>query len=180
MTGSAMRARNTLGGALLGLGAGTAVVLSWLLTTKHPPIAEVLNLLGVFTATGAIFGILLAQFLGREAAPGLAARNASLTLEARIEHQAQALRNAADNMRAIEREIAAREQLVEKLAADAATHEHLLDVTRQEAEAIARTLRGELARSDTRARREQLLFGLVFFALGVTASVALALLGVGG
>jgi hypothetical protein len=53
-------------------------------------------------------------------------------------------------------------------------------VTRQEAEAIALTLCGELARSDTRARREQILFGLVFFALGVAASIALALLGVGG
>jgi hypothetical protein len=171
--------RNTLGGAALGLASGTTIVLSWLLTAKHPSIADILNLLGVFTATGGIFGVLLAQFLHREVAPGLAARDESLTLESRIDHQARALRNAADNMRAIEGEIAARQQLVEKLAADAATQEYLLDVTRQEAEAIARTLRGELARSDTRARREQLLFGLLFFALGIAASVALALLGVG-
>jgi hypothetical protein len=73
----------------------------------------------------------------------------------------------------IEREIDARKRVLDQLGRDAEVQRQLLSVERDEAQAIALVLRSEIDRSNRNARRDQIILGVIFFALGVLATILL-------
>ena len=68
------------------------------------------------------------------------------TLESRISELSTLLINSAQRIGEIESEVRRRQELVEKLQTDAETAKRLSAVNKEQAEAIAQTLRGELKR----------------------------------
>lgn len=89
-----------------------------------------------------------------------------LVLEHRIERLTEYLRSAASSIAAIEQEIALRKQLVDQLKADAATAEQLKTVNREQANAIAQTLQGQLRQRDDDTWRAELVGNIMLTVFG--------------
>jgi chromosome segregation ATPase len=93
------------------------------------------------------------------------------TLQERIKDLASDLSGAAASIDAIQRDIAARQSVVEKLEQNATEYERLARLSRDEVEAVAQALRAEIGRGNRRSTVVQFLLnfaqGAFFFAAGV-------------
>lgn len=72
------------------------------------------------------------------------------TIEERVENLSASLKSTAQIITQIEQEVTSRQELVEKLKRDAQTARQLAKLNREEAEAVAQAIRGEIERSDER------------------------------
>lgn len=95
----------------------------------------------------------------------------SPTLEQRISELSASLVSASGVVAEIEEEVRARQELVERLKGDAERAETLASLHSEEVDAVAQTLRAELAWLDRRSLKSNLLIGSASFVLGIVASV---------
>ncbi len=102
-------------------------------------------------------------------------RPTSETLEQRIARLTTALSEAVTLISSIEAEINRRKALVTQLQSDIDTYNQVVSLKASEVEAVSQMLRGELKRSSAVALTQNIILGVVFFALGVGATVLLAL-----
>jgi hypothetical protein len=98
------------------------------------------------------------------------------TLTDKIATLAASLNTAALAIDEVDREVQARRALVTQLENDAARDSQISALHRQEVEAIAQTLRGELDLAGRRSFRSGLIQNAVFFALGIGASILVSVL----
>jgi hypothetical protein len=88
------------------------------------------------------------------------------TVDQRIIRLTSALSKAARMIQEVEAEIREHGELVDKLRRDAETYEKLKDLHREEVEAVAQTLKGELVEQGRRSRWGDVLMGTAFLFLG--------------
>lgn len=98
------------------------------------------------------------------------------SLPARIEELAATLTDTSDAIREIEKELAARRELVKQLEDDATRYEELAKVNEEGFKAVMEMLQKEFQASEKRSLRATAMQGLVFFVLGVAATATVALL----
>jgi septal ring factor EnvC (AmiA/AmiB activator) len=96
--------------------------------------------------------------------------------EQRIARLTTALSESSHVIQEIEAEMKDRTELVEKLKRDAETYERLRNINREEAEAVAQALGGELRKEGRRSLLTNFLMNFVFFVLGVITTIALSVL----
>jgi hypothetical protein len=118
----------------------------------------ILAIMGVYTLLDAI---------GRTEDPWLGPRP---TAEDRVKTLLAALSDSTKVIREIERELKARSALAERLQSDVARHEELLNLNREEVEAVAQTLRIEVRREGRRGFWLSIATHTVFFGLGIAAA----------
>lgn len=91
-------------------------------------------------------------------------------LEERIDALATSLTDASQTITEIEGEIEARQELVLELREDAETYERLASLHRDEVEAVAQALEGELEEESGESFWKNFLMSFAFFILGVVMS----------
>jgi hypothetical protein len=96
--------------------------------------------------------------------------------EQRIRRLISALSEAATTVEQIEDEIRERHELAQQLQADVRKYERLREVNQEEVEAVAQVLGGELRKGERRSFLTGFLLNLVFFVLGVGATIVLSML----
>jgi hypothetical protein len=96
--------------------------------------------------------------------------------EQRIARLTTALSESSHVIQEIEAEMKNRTELVEKLKRDAETYERLRNINREEAEAVAQALGGELRKEGRRSLLTNFFMNFVFFVLGVATTIALSIL----
>jgi flagellar biosynthesis/type III secretory pathway M-ring protein FliF/YscJ len=126
-----------------------------------------------FGAFGSIVAAVLA-FLFRRRRLGLA--GGAVTTEQRIARLTRALSESSHVIQEIEAEMKDRTELVEKLKRDAETYERLRNINREEAEAVAQALGGELRKEGRRSLFTNFFMNFGFFVLGVATTIALRIL----
>ncbi len=102
-------------------------------------------LLALIGFVGVLTGVLLQQ------------QSTARPLEERISKLTSTLQESAKAVDEAQMEIEARQRLVDKLRSDQQTFERLRRVDKPTADAVAATLQGELAKSESRARLTTLL-----------------------
>jgi septal ring factor EnvC (AmiA/AmiB activator) len=95
--------------------------------------------------------------------------------EQRIARLTTALSESSHVIQEIEAEMKDRTELVEKLKRDAETYERLRNINREEAEAVAQALGGELRKEGRRSLLTNLLMNFGFFVLGVATTLVLSI-----
>ncbi len=104
--------------------------------------------------------------------------NATPSLEERVRKLGNALASSARAIDEIEGEVQARQQLVASLEADAKRYETLRALHRDEVDAIAQLVRGEMRAEGNRLSRRQFWLGVlqnaIFFAGGVVVTLSFA------
>jgi len=95
--------------------------------------------------------------------------------EQRITRRTTALSESSHVIQEIEAEMQDRTELVEKLKRDAETYERLRHINREEAEAVAQALGGELRKEGRRSLLTNFLMNFGFFVLGVATTLALSI-----
>ena len=95
--------------------------------------------------------------------------------EQRITRLTTALSESSHVIQEIEAEMQDRTELVEKLKRDAETYERLRHINREEAEAVAQALGGELRKEGRRSLLTNFLMNFGFFVLGVATTLALSI-----
>ncbi|PUA17199.1 hypothetical protein [Glaciimonas sp. PCH181] len=95
------------------------------------------------------------------------------TPQKRIERLTRSLREASELTSQIEREIAKRHSVVEKLRGDVERYEELAKLKGSEVEAVAQTLRGELKKEGNKAFWLSIAVNLVFFVMGAALTTLL-------
>jgi hypothetical protein len=98
------------------------------------------------------------------------------TTEQRIARLTTALSESSHVIEEIEVEMKDRTELVEKLKRDAETYERLRNINREEAEAVAQALGGELRKEGRRSLFTNFFMNFGFFVLGVATTIALRIL----
>jgi flagellar biosynthesis/type III secretory pathway M-ring protein FliF/YscJ len=121
---------------------------------------------------GAIVGAFTSLYLTRRRERSEGGRS----IEQRINRLTSALSESAHTIEVVEAEIKERSDLVEKLRRDAETYEQLKNMNREEAEAVAQALRGELETQGRRSFWSNAAMNFVFFVLGVGTTVALSII----
>jgi hypothetical protein len=96
------------------------------------------------------------------------------TTEQRIARLTTALSESSRVIQEIEEEMKDRTELVEKLKEDADRYERLSNINREEAEAVAQALGGELRKEGRRSLLTNFLMNFGFFVLGVAATLVLS------
>jgi hypothetical protein len=131
---------------------------------------------------GAVFGGLL-SIAGATLSLWLQRRRQSIergtnevTTEQRIARLTTALSESSNVIQEIEAEMKDRTELVEKLKRDAETYERLRNINREEAEAVAQALGGELRKEGRRSLLTNFFMNFGFFVLGVATTLALSIL----
>jgi hypothetical protein len=94
--------------------------------------------------------------------------------EDRVARLVAALEESSTVIREIEREVTARRALAQRLQADVARHRELLNLNRDEVEAVAQTLRVEVQSEARRGFWLNFLLSALFFVLGVVATLVLS------
>jgi hypothetical protein len=89
------------------------------------------------------------------------------TIDERIADLSRSLQGAAEAMAAIETEVAERHHLVDRLRADAERYERLVRLNRDEVEAVAQTLRGEVRREGTRGFWLNTIVNVILVGVGI-------------
>jgi ABC-type multidrug transport system fused ATPase/permease subunit len=128
---------------------------------------------------GAVIGVLgavLGAFVSHRAAQRGLRSEGGRSIEQRINRLSSALSESAHVIQVVEAEIKERSELVEKLRRDAETYEQLKNMNREEAEAVAQALRGELKTEGRRSFWSNAAMNFLFFVLGVGTTVALSIL----
>jgi ABC-type multidrug transport system fused ATPase/permease subunit len=97
------------------------------------------------------------------------------TTEQRIARLTTALSESSHVIEEIEVEMKDRTELVEKLKRDAETYERLRNINREEAEAVAQALGGELRKEGRRSLLTNFFMNFGFFVLGVATTIALSM-----
>ena len=92
-------------------------------------------------------------------------------LERRVANLSSNLQAAARVIGEIEKEIQARQKLVDRLKHDAEQSEALAQLHSDEVEAVAQALRGQLSGLERRSFRSNFVLSLTFFAIGVITSI---------
>lgn len=92
-------------------------------------------------------------------------------LERRVANLSSNLQAAARVIGEIEKEIQARQKLVDRLKHDAERSEALAQLHSDEVEAVAQALRGQLSGLERRSFRSNFVLSLTFFAIGVITSI---------
>ena len=110
--------------------------------------------------TGEVLERAIRQLLGHPPAEGE-------TFERRIDRLTRTLRESAQVVSEMESEIERRQGLVERLRRE----QQLLELSRDEVEAVAQALRGELRREGRKAFWLNVAQGAVFFLLGLGAAL---------
>jgi predicted translin family RNA/ssDNA-binding protein len=126
----------------------------------------------VIGGLGALLGALLSYWLSQRREKSERGRS----IEQRINRLSSALSESAHAIQVVEAEIKERSELVEKLRRDAETYEQLKNMNREEAEAVAQALRGELKTEGRRSFWSNAAMNFLFFVLGVGTTVALSIL----
>lgn len=93
------------------------------------------------------------------------------SVEERMTRLTSALSEAVHFTREIESEIATRSKLADKLQKDITTYNSLLEVKKEEVEAISQVLRQELRQEAKRSFWKDFCVNFLFFALGVGATL---------
>jgi hypothetical protein len=123
----------------------------------------------ILAMTIAVLGVTVGFYFGQQKIE----QRDQTSLEARIEQLTRSLNIASSTISAIELEIEQRRKLVDDLKRDAQTAEALREASRQQVEAIAQVLRGEIARGksgfDWWDFAKNLLFTFLGFAMGEAA-----------
>src|SRR4051794_41046867 len=127
------------------------------------PILDPAVLAAALGAVASLLGGLVSTWL----ASRQERRSGPVTLDERIPKLTNALRESTRIASEVEREIATRSQAVEKLRQE----QELLELDREQVEAVAQTLRGELRREGKRSFWISVAQNMVFFGLGVLATV---------
>jgi flagellar biosynthesis/type III secretory pathway M-ring protein FliF/YscJ len=125
---------------------------------------------GVSAITGAAISFLGARRLS------IRRETSEATTEQRIARLTTALSESSSVIQEIETEMKDRTELVEKLKRDAETYERLRNINREEAEAVAQALGGELRKEGRRSLLTNLFMNFGFFVLGVATTIALRIL----
>jgi hypothetical protein len=127
-----------------------------------------LTIVGVFSAVLGPF--LLLDALGWTKDPILRPPDPA---EVRVKKLLEALAETTKVIGAIEREVADRGRLAERLQQDVARNQELLALKSEEVEAVAQTFRSEVRRESRRSFLASLLLNAFFFGLGVLVTVLL-------
>jgi hypothetical protein len=91
----------------------------------------------------------------------------------RVRKLVTALAESTKVIAEIEREVKARSALAERLERDVERHRQLLQLNREEVEAVAQMLRVEMRQEGRRSMWVGVFVNAVFFALGVAATLLL-------
>jgi hypothetical protein len=92
-------------------------------------------------------------------------------VDLRVQQLKASLSDALDVIREIQEEIKSRTQLVSKLEEDIKTASDLAALKKDEVEAVAQVIRGELKSQERRSVRTTLLVNILFFLLGAGISL---------
>jgi flagellar biosynthesis/type III secretory pathway M-ring protein FliF/YscJ len=125
-----------------------------------------------FGAFGSIVAAVLTVWIRRRR---LGIAGGAVTTEQRIARLTTALSESSHVIQEIEAEMKDRTELVEKLKRDAETYERLRNINREEAEAVAQALGGELRKEGRRSLLTNFFMNFGFFVLGVATTIALSM-----
>ena len=120
-------------------------------------------LLSVAGALSSVIVSVIQSFLVRN-------REKPETLEDRIAKLSSALKKSSRLVAEVEGEISKRQALVVELQNDADRYQKLVSLNREQVDAVAQLLQGELRREGTKSFWKGVLVNFVFFALGAVLS----------
>ena len=125
-----------------------------------------LNLITAVTTAGAISSIIASIFeiyvLKKFRRPE--------TLEIRINKLASALKESSKLVTEVESEISARQELVLELQKDAQRYEQLIHLNKEQVDAVAQVLQGELRKEGNKSLWRGAAVNFIFFVLGALLS----------
>jgi hypothetical protein len=151
------------------LGSGLAFAVGIAVAVLFEGAAQVAGLV----VGGVSFALLLGLQMAVVALDDLARMP---SLQDRIAVLAASLTKAASAIDEVDREVQARRALVSELERDASRYASLTELRSAEVEAVAQSLRGELHQAGRRSTRLSLIQNVVFFTLGVGASVLVSVI----
>jgi hypothetical protein len=134
-----------------------------------PLNSDALKAVSVFSGAFTLFLVL--DYFGLLADPILRPRDPAVD---RVKRLVKALAEATEVMAAIEKEVTARRVMAERLQRDVETHTRLLALDREEVEAVAQTMAGEVRREGRRNLLTSFLLNAFFFGLGVLVTLLLS------
>ena len=97
------------------------------------------------------------------------------TLEDRINKLTSALKESSHLVTEVEIEINERKNLVKELQKDAEKYEKLVSINKDQVEAVAQLLQGELRKEGNKSFWKGIMVNFIFFVLGAGVSVALSI-----
>ncbi|MBB1319372.1 hypothetical protein H5123_17240 [Shewanella sp. SR43-4] len=97
------------------------------------------------------------------------------TLEDRINKLTSALKESSHLVTEVEIEINKRKNLVQELQKDAEKYEKLVSINKDQVEAVAQLLQGELRKEGNKSFWKGIMANFIFFVLGAGVSVALSI-----
>jgi hypothetical protein len=124
---------------------------------------DVSVILGVAGAAASILGSLLTEYFKQK-------KRGKETLETRIEKLTSALQESSRLVSEVEREIASRRDLVAELRRDADKYQNLVSLNRDQVDAVAQLLQGELRKEGNKSFWRGAALNFVFFAIGAAIS----------
>jgi vacuolar-type H+-ATPase subunit I/STV1 len=92
------------------------------------------------------------------------------TLEERIKQLTSSLEDISKVIGDVEKAVEERRELARKLEQDVRTYNNIITLKKDEVEAVAQLLRGELKKEERRGLLRDILINVVFFMLGLVAS----------
>jgi len=155
-------------GVLATLVLALAVVITLLQTGGAKAIADNVALIGGLIALGGLFTSQVVSIVLRDRRSFQGG-----TTEQRIARLTQALSESSHVIQEIEEEMQERSELVERLKQDAQRYERLTNIKREDADAVAQTLQGELRKGERRSLVTNFIMSFGFFALGVMTTIVL-------
>ncbi|AZN32684.1 hypothetical protein [Pseudoalteromonas sp. Xi13] len=103
--------------------------------------------------------------------------NKQETLEDRINKLTSALKESSHLVTEVEQEIQSRRHLVVELEKDAEKYQNLVSMNKEQVEAVAQLLQGELRKEVDKSFWKGILANFVFFILGAGVSLGISLYG---
>jgi hypothetical protein len=131
-------------------------------------LSDLLSEVGALATMAAIVPALF-ELLGRQL-ERRRTKGRQETTEMRIRKLTTSLTGAVDLINGIEREIEGRQALVGKLQKDVKRYTKLAALKKDEVEAVAQSLRGEIQREERRSFWRHVALNAFFFILGILAS----------
>jgi peptidoglycan hydrolase CwlO-like protein len=101
--------------------------------------------------------------------------NKKETLEDRINKLTSALQESSHLVTEVESEINERKNLVQELQKDAEKYEKLVSINKEQVEAVAQLLQGELRKEGNKSFWKGIIANFIFFILGAGVSIALSI-----
>lgn len=101
--------------------------------------------------------------------------NKNQTLEDRIDKLTDALKESSHLVSEVENEINARKNLVQELQEDAEKYQKLISMNKEQVEAVAQLLQGELQKEGKKSFWKGVLANFIFFVLGASISIVLSI-----